>query len=109
MSTDIAKCSTDITENKFTHFLRKGTEKKKDEYRRKEERGKKTIEKNDGTRHTDEGGWLAAAFTLNKGSPVFESHVSRELFADRKKERKWAGPAGRGGCAPCTGWPLRGA
>ena len=56
MSTDIAKCSTDITKNKFTHFLRKGTEKKekkrKDEYRRKEERGKKTIEKNDGTSHT---------------------------------------------------------
>ena len=54
MSTDIAKCSTDITENKFMHILRKGTEKKekKDEYRRKEERGKKTIEKNDGTSHT---------------------------------------------------------
>ena len=52
MSTDIAKCSTDITENKFTHLFEKRYREKKDEYRRKEERGKKTIEKNDGTSHT---------------------------------------------------------
>ena len=69
----------------FEKRYREKRKKRKDEYRRKEERGKKTIEKTMEPVTLDEGGWLVTAFTLNKGSPVFESHLSSEIFADRKK------------------------